>query len=113
MCLYKREMERERGMFLLWQHCYATPLKKGKIHDVYKFWPLEKSYFMYHAKKKIKKNLDLYYFNGNIPAEFKGVDSRSEQENLLQVLWIDEKKNRLKKNTLICIGKIIVFRELL
>lgn len=72
MCVYKREMEREQQIFLFWQHCYATPLKKGKIHDVYKFWLLEKSYFMYH----VKKNLNLYYFSTNIPTKFKGVDSR-------------------------------------
>lgn len=60
-----------------------------------------------------KKNLDLYYFNTNIPAKFKGADSRPKYENLLQVLWIDEKKNSVQNNTLICIGKIIVFRELL
>lgn len=61
----------------------------------------------------LKKNLDLYYFNTNIPAKFKGADSRPKQENLLQVLWTDEKKNSVQNSTLICIGKIIVFRELL
>lgn len=60
-----------------------------------------------------KKNLDLYYFNTNIPAKFKGVDSRPKQGNLLQVLWTDEKKSSVQNNTLICIGKITVFRELL
>lgn len=45
-------MEREQGIFRFWQHCYTTPLKKGKIHDVYNFWLLEKSSFMYHVKKK-------------------------------------------------------------
>lgn len=52
MCVYKREMEREQGIFLFWQQCNATPLKRGKIHDVYEFWLLEKSYFMYHVQKK-------------------------------------------------------------